>query len=135
MLFSATARVDSPLRACRPEEDHNQVPSTSTALMGIRSVNVLSVPKRKEAEGFELEPWPQVSTFGSWNCPPGLRCQHLVLGTVLSRAETFQDHLTSGWSATGYGQQGSFFDDMHLRGLTQILPGICISSHLIWPIT
>ena len=41
------------------------IPSTSTVPSDTRSVADESSSKRKEAEKFEFEPWPQASNFGS----------------------------------------------------------------------
>ena len=53
----------------RPAEGNpwEQIPSTSTALSDTRSVTDGSSSKRKDAEKFEFESWPQGSTFSSWN--------------------------------------------------------------------
>ena len=53
----------------RPAEGNpwEQIPSTSTALSDTRSVTDGSSSKRKDAEKFEFESWPQASTFSSWN--------------------------------------------------------------------
>ena len=40
-----------------------QIPLTSPALSGTRSVNDESVLKENDAEKFEFEPWPQASIF------------------------------------------------------------------------
>ena len=61
-------RVDSPLQTSQPAEGKpwEQNPSTSTALSDTRAVSDESFSKRKEAEKFECEPWPQASQFNSW---------------------------------------------------------------------
>ena len=66
--FAQVERVASPLQTSRPAEGNpcEHIPSTSTALSDTRSVADESVPKRKEAETFEFEPWLQASKFNSW---------------------------------------------------------------------
>ena len=46
--------------------DHSGFPSDFTALSDTLCENEESVSKTKEAERFELEPWPRASNFGSW---------------------------------------------------------------------
>ena len=61
--FTPTDKVDSPFQPLRSAEGSpwEHVPSTSTALSDMRSVTDDSTSKRKDAENFELEPWPQAS--------------------------------------------------------------------------
>ena len=63
-----TEKVDSPFQPLRPAESHPRVhvPSTSTGLSDTRSVTDESTSKRKDAEKFEFQSWPQASKFNSW---------------------------------------------------------------------
>ena len=56
---------------------------SSKAFSDIRSVNDESVPKRKEAERFEVDPMPQVSRF--------------ILGKFLPFEKFYPDLLTPEW--------------------------------------
>ena len=66
--LTPTEKVDSPFQPLRPAEGSpwEHIPSTSVALSNTRSVTDESTSKRREAEKFEFEPWPQASQFNSW---------------------------------------------------------------------
>ena len=66
--FTPTEKVESPFQPLRLAGGNpwKRIPSTSTALSGTRLVTDESTSKRKEAETFWFEPWPQASKLTPW---------------------------------------------------------------------